>query len=101
MLAATVPLLTPTARLAAVLAVYSPNPGAPLPGTAGTGLHTIMDWVATIGIALIVCGAIGAGVLLAMSAFGHGQARVGALGWVAGGAIVAGSAAAFVGALAG
>jgi hypothetical protein len=86
---------------AIVLAVYDPGAGTEPPGKAATGMHTIMDWAAAIGLALCVVAGIGAGVMLAMSYFGHGSPKIGALGWVCAAVAVVSSAAPIVNAIAG
>jgi hypothetical protein len=86
---------------AIVAAVYDPKGGKEPPGKAATGMHTIMDWAAAIGLALCVVSAVGAGVMLAMSYFGHGSPKIAAIGWVCAGVAVVSSAAPIVNGIAG
>jgi hypothetical protein len=86
---------------AIVLAVYDPGAGTEPPGNAATAMHTIMDWAAAIGLALCVVSAIGAGVMLAMSYYGHGSPKLGAIGWVCAGVALVSSAAPIVNGIAG
>jgi hypothetical protein len=92
----------PTGLYRAVLAAaYDPKGGTEPPGNAATGMHTIMDWAAGIGLAICVVSAIGAGVMLAMSYFGHGSPKLGAIGWVCAAVALVSSAAPIVNTIAG
>lgn len=86
-------------RLGIVLAVYDPGQGSTPPGKATEGLHTVMDWTAGIAISIVVICAIGVGVQLGASYFGHGQPRLAGLMYVGAGAIIVTSAAKIVGGL--
>lgn len=97
----TLPTLGTSLRQAVLAAAYDPGAGKEPPSKASSGMHTIMDWSAGIGLALCVVAAIGAGVLLAMSYFGHGSPKIAALGWVCAGVAVVSSAAPIVNAVAG
>jgi hypothetical protein len=88
--------------LAGVLALpHNPGSGTAPPAGATAGLNTIMDWTAYVAIAVLVICAIGTGVMLAASYFGHGSPKLAGLLYVGGGAIVVAGAASLVGGITG
>lgn len=88
--------------LTVVLAVpYDPGTGTPPPRGAELGFQTVMNWVAWGALAVVVICAIGAGVQIAASYFGHGQPKLAGLLYVGVGALVVSTAGALVGGISG
>ncbi len=82
--------------------VYNPGTGSPPPGNAGADVDLIISWIAWLTFAACLVGVLVSAVQLAFERQGiggGGQAHTKLL-WALGGCIVAGSAAAIVGALA-
>jgi hypothetical protein len=83
-------------------AVFDPGTGAAPPGNAATDVDLIISWIAWLTFAACMAGVLLSAVQLAFERQGiggGGQAHTKLL-WALGGCIVAGSAAAIVGALA-
>lgn len=81
-----------------VLAVVDPGQGTAPPGSGG--ITTIISWIAWVVFAVCVVGVlIVAGAMALAHRRGEGGQHAANLGWVLGGAILAGSASAVIGAL--
>ena len=95
-------MLQPLTDLVAQLALAVPDPGEGAPPPGSESLLTVLSWIAWIAFAACVVGVLKAGGLLAMVGIGHrGSGDHGvALGAAIVGAIVCGSAAAIVTAVA-
>lgn len=79
-----------------------PNPGRGTPPPGSQKILTIIRWVAWLCFSVCIIGVLGAGAMMAISAFGshqRGGEHMGRLGWVLGGCVVIGAASGLVGAL--
>ncbi|MGO9902700.1 MAG: hypothetical protein ACLP50_30930 [Solirubrobacteraceae bacterium] len=98
-----IPALAAVAFLTYVVpaaAVFDPGTGAAPPGNTGADVDLIISWIAWLTFAACLVGVLASAVQLAFErqTMGGGQAHTKLL-WTLGACIVAGSAAAIVGAL--